>query len=86
MIFFNRIYPHFSPTYFVFLHFSFDLQNIERERYRDQLRRLNLDLGRQNSTHLQEEGERYKNGTTKSLSGKWNTTEVLSTPSNLPKN
>lgn len=54
-----------------------DEMNIERERYRDQLRRLNIDLGRQNSTHLEEEGQRYNNGTTKPLSGKWNTTEVL---------
>ena len=69
----------FYIYHLIFLYSSLDLQNIERERYRDQLRRINIDLGRHNSTSLEEESERYKNETTEPLSEKWNTTEVLNT-------
>ena len=63
--------------FFFFFSFFFYLQRIEQERYRDQLRRLNIDLGRHNSTDFEEEGERYKNGTTEPLLGAKNGTEVV---------
>ena len=77
-MFLGSWFPSFSFYKFHFIFYSFlYLQNIEQERYRDQLRRLNIDLGRQNSTDFEGEGERYKNGTAEPLSGTWNGTEVV---------
>lgn len=73
IIIFVLLLPMSFRILFIFYH----LQKIEKERYKDQLRRLNIDLGRQNSTGLVVEGERYKNGTTEPIPEIWNGTEVV---------